>query len=448
MPVTTIEGLIEMGDGAVSFGGLLDAPIDLAPVNGISYGKYTNNAFQAGHSWRHEDITFSWRIVTGATFYVLQICRDSGFRSSTLQSFRVVSNISAPIALERRVGITYYWRVFAYGNNGAASEASETFSFSLDWLDPNLVRPDVVAGEYEPPDARGRDLVDSVTFSVTPALYLCNKFDPCYVTIDIRLKRDVNHPGDPVGINLHPLAAAIGDFTIAENDGVFYVDAYDIVNPLYEYIPPENGEYSELGTHRITLALITKSDAYDRGEAGDKCELSIKFAVGKISSPDLPTDVTYRQDIFIADRPNSGAFQVGLKNGTLSVKGAFEVSDGIGSYRAPVAFISGGATKSLLSGAGVYYILEFDVLNTISSSDGYVRLFTTNDSFYNIPNPILPGMFYLPVAYSDTSGGAGIQIFGRSDWISYQKIGEGGQAKLSKTEDPPPIENDQPAPPL
>jgi hypothetical protein len=71
-------------------------------------------------------VRLSWDAVTGASFYVVQLCTDQSFKGTTVLGIRTVSaycdlNYIEHISLSQKI----YWRVFAYSANGGTSPSSK-----------------------------------------------------------------------------------------------------------------------------------------------------------------------------------------------------------------------------------------------------------------------------------------------------------------------------------
>jgi len=101
---------------------------------------------EVGIPWGGIDVTVRWQAVFEAEFYVLQVSLNSDFRGPTTKGYKIPSLSSSSESSDAGLEHTFtwgedlypekdmYWRVFAYDEEGCASESSETWSFKLIYL--------------------------------------------------------------------------------------------------------------------------------------------------------------------------------------------------------------------------------------------------------------------------------------------------------------------------
>ncbi len=94
-----------------------------------------------GEQVRQGDLTFSWKVSTGADTYEIQVARDASF-SEVLYEARDITTafINVPakeLGNQLQPGATYYWRVRAVSECGE-SEWSQVVSFSVPAVEPEI----------------------------------------------------------------------------------------------------------------------------------------------------------------------------------------------------------------------------------------------------------------------------------------------------------------------
>ena len=123
---------------------VLDTPRLLFPANEARYCPQL--LLWTGAS---ADVTLSWGAVSGASFYVVQICDTSSFSGPTVAGIRTASTSATltyidEVSQDRKL----YWRVAAYNAAGSASLMSTPRSFELNC-------PGILGTGYDPDDTPG-----------------------------------------------------------------------------------------------------------------------------------------------------------------------------------------------------------------------------------------------------------------------------------------------------
>lgn len=80
-------------------------------------------------------VSLTWLAVSGATYYVVQLCENSSFNGPTVKGYKVAAPItyfSLNFIEHVQLGETLYWRIMAFSATGAISSKSETRSFTYD----------------------------------------------------------------------------------------------------------------------------------------------------------------------------------------------------------------------------------------------------------------------------------------------------------------------------
>lgn len=148
---TTIEELTSFSDV------LLDEP-QLVGVRAINPFTSQDNLFTDGSDICTNvgyPVYFEWYEVDDATNYILQICQHQEFVGPTLVTYNVASTEASPFTADAiykeifagqalRKEKSYYWRVFALGDDGEVSPKSEIWNvnFKCEIADPNETSSD------------------------------------------------------------------------------------------------------------------------------------------------------------------------------------------------------------------------------------------------------------------------------------------------------------------
>jgi hypothetical protein len=83
-------------------------------------------------------IDMTWRTVSGATFYIVQICNNSSFHGPTLRSVKrpatggSTQTFVPEADVDIRLSETVHWRVMAYNTTGGVSQKSDAWSYTYD----------------------------------------------------------------------------------------------------------------------------------------------------------------------------------------------------------------------------------------------------------------------------------------------------------------------------
>lgn len=128
---------IYVSDYAVHADYRLPQPVLLSPPDGTLF------------RWEREEITLRWNAVTGATFYVVQICGNNNFRGPSLRGWKVEGETKYTLFVENNWtfgGKKFFWRVIAYTEYGGPSMISKIWSFKPGATDKDLGQGDGGAG--------------------------------------------------------------------------------------------------------------------------------------------------------------------------------------------------------------------------------------------------------------------------------------------------------------